>query len=176
MKMQYLSLPPALALLLLALSSSTKQICYVKPDNNSSVTCPGHNESCLTLDQYTQQTTYQCFSTGSTLLFLRGNHTLHSKVQLENVSDILFSGEEVKGDVRISETGLAIHCENVTNLQIEGITFLVLNSKRNLTLFLTIINSRDVLLYNLTFQGGKTVNCSNSNVSIVRCLFKENTG
>ena len=147
----------------------------MKPNNNSLVTCP---ESCLTLDQYAQQTTNQCFSTGSTLLFLPGNHTLHSKVQLENVSDILLSGEEEKGDVRIilSETGLGIHCENVMNLQIEGITFHVLNSKRNLTPFLTIINSRDVLLYNLTFQGGKAVHYRNSNVSIVRCLFKENTG
>ena len=173
--MQYLSLPPALVLLLLALSSSTKQICYVKPNNSSeSVTCSGH-EPCLAINQYAQQTTHQCFSTGSTLLFLPGNHTLHSKVHLENISDILLSGE---GDVRIilSETGLAIYSDNVMNLQIEGITFHVLNSKRNLTSFLTIINSRDVLLYNLTFQGGKAVHYSNSNVSIVKCLFKENTG
>ena len=174
--MQHLSLPPALVLLLTAFGSSTKQICYVKPNNDSSVTCPGYNESCLTLGQYAQQTTHQCFSTGSTLLFLPGKHTLDSKVHLENVSDILFSGE---GDVRIvlGEIELAIHCENVTNIQIEGITFHVLNLKTDLiSLFLTIINSRDVLLHNLTFQGGKAAHCSHSNASFVSCLFQENTG
>ena len=175
--MQYLSLPQALVLLLIVFGSSTKQICYVKP-NDSSVTCPGYSEPCLTLDQYTQQTTHQCFSTGSTLLFLPGNHTLHSKVQLENVSDILFSREGGKSDVLIAVTDLgAIHCENVANLKIQDIAFHVLKPKGNLkSSFLIIINGRDVLLYNLTFQGGKAVHCSHSNAWMVSCLFKENIG
>ena len=176
--MQYLSLLLALVLPLIAFGSSTKQICYVKP-NDSSLTCPGYNESCLTLDRYAQQKTHQCFSTGSTLLFLPGNHTLHSKVQLENVSDILFSREEGNGSIRIAFNGTkpSIHCENVTNLQIEDITFYMLNSKKGLSSsFLILNNSTDVLLHNLTFQSGKTVHCSQSNVRIVSCLFQESTG
>ena len=177
--MHYLSPLPALVLLLIAFGSSTKQICYVRPNNDSSVTCPGYNESCLTLDQYAQQTTHQCFSTGSTLLFLPGNHTLYSKVQLENVSDILFSGEGGNDSVRVilNETKLSIHYVNVTNLQIEGITFCVLHSRIQdlVSPLLNIINSTDILLHNLTMQGGKAVICNNSNVRIISCLFKANT-
>ena len=174
--MHYLSPLPALVLLLIAFGSLTKQICYVKPNNDSSVTCPGYNESCLTLDQYTQQTTHQCFSTGSTLLFLPGNHTLYSKVQLENVSDILFSGEGGNDSVRVilNETKLSIHYVNVTNLQIE---FCVLHSRIQdlVSPLLNVINSTDILLHNLTTQGGKAVICNNSNVRILSCLFKANT-
>ena len=91
---------------------------YVKPDNPSSLSCPG--QPCLTLDQYTQQAaTY--FTTGSTFLFLSGNHTLQTTINLTDIHDLKFKRSEEKG-YTIHGNYTKILCMGVINLTIDGLT------------------------------------------------------
>ena len=109
-------------LLVPVLSDSLRQIYYVKP-NNSSQSCPG--QPCLTFDQYTtQQSIY--FTTGSSLLFLDGNHSIHATIYLSNISDISFRGEGSEFDITLlCKAEVAFHCKNVSSLTIQGLTFVI---------------------------------------------------
>lgn len=169
-------------ILMLVLSVSTKQVCYVKP-SNSSLNCS--HQPCLTLDQYTQQSK-SYFTTGTTFLFLPGNHSLQTTVKLINVSNITLRGIEndVSNDTAnaitiLCKTGLATQCENVTNLKIQGMTFVLYSSHtdKNLSV-LSIFDSKEVLFLKLSFQGSSdltsvsAVYCNHSSVSIVSCFFR----
>ena len=145
---------------------------YVKPDNPSSQSCPG--QPCLTLDQYTQQTA-TCFTTGSTFLFLPGNHTLHTTVNLTNISDLKFK-RSAEQDSTIHGNGGKILCIGVINLTMEG---LILKAT-----YLDVLESKDILISNSIFLGNGTLTehstsaltCSNSNITIINCHFENNTG
>ena len=57
---------------------------FVKPDDASSLHCPA-DQSCLTIDEYTQQIE-RYFTTGSIFVFLAGNHMLHYVIHLNSIS------------------------------------------------------------------------------------------
>ena len=112
---------------------------YVKPDNYTSQTCPV--QPCLTLDEYAQQAaTY--FTTGSTFLFLPGNHTLWTTVNLKNVSHVEFRG--MGTDVTIIHGNIS--CRKVNNLTIGGLTLK--------TTIIGVLRSKNILIENSTFLGG----------------------
>lgn len=95
---------------------------YVTP--NASSPCPG--QSCFTLDQCTQQAE-ECFTTGATIVFMAGNHSLQTSMGLTNVSDVTLTGRT--GDN--SSDSVNIICINkvtisfneVVNASIEGLNF-----------------------------------------------------
>lgn len=175
-------MPPLLLLLILLLVENTSptHIRYVKPINNSS--CPG--QPCLTLGQFTlQSTTY--FTTGSTFVFLAGNHLSLDTAYFTNISDITLKGEEVYTDVNITllspKKGFIL-CEEVTNLTIEGINFLVISKSIGVATFLKIIRSIDILIKCTTFGRTEDSNfvrpiyMSHSTLTAVGCLFIGNMG
>ena len=163
------------------LGSSTKYFRYVKP-NNSSSSCP--DQPCLTLDQYAQRAE-KYFTTGSTFQFLAGNHSLQNSVKLTNISEIILGGKETDSVTIICKNELSIICENVTNLSIQGLTFLLysINTNKHLSA-LSIYNSKEILLLNLTFVGNvffsktlvRAIYSMHSTIIIANCLFKGNTG
>ena len=103
-----------LTILMLALSTSALNVRYVK--SNSSHSCPG--QPCLTWDQYTLNITY--FITGATFHFLTGNHTVLNSLKLSDTANITITGNAT---VTLSNGGF-IECVHITNLKVQGLTFI----------------------------------------------------
>ena len=144
---------------------------YVKPDN-SSLSCP--DQPCFTLYLYTQQTaTY--FTTGSTFLFLPGNHTLQTTINLTDISNLKFK-RNAEQDSTIHGNGGKILCVGVINLTIDGLTLK--------TTYLEVFESQGIVISNSTFVGNGTLTkkstsaltCSNSNITVINSHFKGNIG
>ena len=162
----------SLIISLILWSTSALHERYVKPDNSSFLSCPG--QLCLTLDQYTQQAaTY--FTTGSTFLFLPGNHTLQTTINLTDICDLKFK-INAEQDSTIHGKGGKILCMGVINLTIDGLTLK--------TIYLEVFKSQGIVISNSTFLGNGTlskyhasgVKCSNSSITIMNCHFKGNIG
>ena len=180
LKMQNLNSLHAILIFQIAVfSASTQAVHYVKP--SSLISCPG--KPCLTLDQYNQQTeTY--FTTGSTFVFLAGNHTVNTTVNLTSISAItLRSRGERNSQVNIfwmNEFGIRI--QNVSNLSIEELVFLSGNTTKG-TVALKIIDSNGVWIHNIEFQGscsfikfftGLHITSSDT-ITVTSCSFEGNT-
>ena len=161
-------------------ASALANTSYIMPADSPS-DCP--HQPCLTLYRYTKTNN---FTTGTTLLFLPGNHTLQELVlNLSSVSDITLRGGENNSDVNIICTStVTIKCKNVTGLKIEGLTFLLNNIDYEVTA-LELINCRNVLILNITFQGSEDVLNSkrlratffqHSTATIRNSVFKWNVG
>lgn len=157
-------------------SASLQYVCYVKPNDSSS--CP--DQPCLTLDQYASQGA-KYFTTGTTFQFLDGNHSMHSTVYLQNVSDVILSGKDSQVTV-LCKAGSIIRCENTANLTIQYITFMLYTAD-NLSA-ISFFESNNISFFNLIFQGTsdlaetlvRAAYCNHSEVVIVNCLFEGNTG
>lgn len=162
---------PAL-ILILVLNISAQEVRYVRGNSSSFQECPG--QPCLTLDQYTRDSGLY-FTTGATFVFLAGDHVPLTIVHLRNISNLTLIGNQVSNF--ICKNHVAFLCSNVTNLKIENLRF-VLNSG----ICFVIVNSRSVQLFNSTFKGTtsgvwtKAIHSGRSNITIVSCLFKGNTG
>ena len=160
------------------LSASTHNVHYVKSDD-SSLSCPG--QPCLTLDQYNQQTeTY--FTTGSTFVFLTGNHTINTTVNLTSISKIILRGERNSQVNVLCSIQVVILIQNVSNLSIKGLMFLSGNTTIG-TVALKIIDSNGVWIHNVGFQGSysfiKTFTglyiTSSDTITVTSCSFEGNT-
>ncbi len=138
--------------MLSALSAHTELVRYVKSTTAESCPC----QPCLTLDQYTSYGT-KYFTTGTAFLFLAGNHSIHSTLKLQHISDVILKRMENDFDVTVvCETAeVIIQCENVTNITLQGIAFKLYtgNLQGSSPSVLGIFDSREVLFHNLTFQG-----------------------
>ena len=177
-------------------SVSAQQACYVLPNGSSPLSCPG--SPCLTIDQYTQQQTETYFTTGSTFIFLAGNHSLESTLTLTNISDVTLRGEGNASQVNIVfRENVSIHCDRVKNLTIEELTFLLHSNKKltieNLTILLAfnkIKNMAGVLNFSSSdeinisfsiFQGNgltpaRALSLRSSNIEIAGCVFNGSIG
>ena len=158
-------------LILFLWSTSALHERYVKPDNPSSLICPG--QPCLTLDQFASNTTY--FTAGSTFLFLSGNHTLQTTINLTDIYDLKFK-RNAEQDSTIHGNGGKILCMGVINLTIDGLTLK--------TAYLEVLESNDIVISNSRFLGNgtqtehnaSTLSCSNSSITVINCYFEGNTG
>ena len=155
--------------------SAVADVIYIEPADSPFSDCP--RQPCLTLDQYTQTTN---LTTGNTLYFLPGNHTLQESVlNLKSVSNITLKGEV---DVNIVCTSaVTIQCENVTGLKIQGLTFLLNFIDYEITA-LTLSKCHSVLILNTTFRGSADVNITramtlkHSTSTINSSVFEGNVG
>ena len=156
-------------------STSAQCECYVKPDNTSFMSCPA-GQLCLTLDQYAQEAV-EYFTTGSTFLFLPGNHTLQTTIKLTNISDLKFKrSRSTEQDSIIHGNRGKIIFMGVINLTIDGLTLKTTN--------LEVIKSKDIMISNSTFLGNASLTnysrsalaCINSTIRVINCHFEENTG
>ena len=164
----------ALIILILASSGSAQGIRYVRP-NSSSQDCPG--EPCLDLHQYVIARATEYFTSGSTFIFLPGNHTLQTAANLSSVSNITLKGEQ---DATVL-LGKEIFCKNITNLVIFRIKFLLTFDANSMTAW-TIVQSMDIIINCSIFEGnpdlknsGKALLLIDSNVSVSNNLFRWNT-
>ena len=139
---------------------------YVKPDDSISLNCPG--QPCLTLDQYTQQAaTY--FTTGSTFLFLPGNHTLWTTINLTDISDVVFRGIEEQSSNITTIHGNSILCTGVINLTIDGLTLKTTN--------LQVVRSESLISNSIFLDNiAGALNCRDSSITVKNCHFEGNKG
>ena len=162
-----------------ALSASTQSESYVKSDDSSTLSCP--DQPCLTLDQYNKQTeTY--FTTGSTFVFLAGNHTINTTVNLTSISEITFRGERNSQVNILCFNKFGILIQNVSIMSIEGLAFLSGNTTIE-TVALKIIKSNGVFIHNVGFQGSYSIRknftglhiTSSDTITVTSCSFEGNT-
>ena len=163
----------------IVLSASIHNVHYVKSDNSLQFSCPG--QPCLTLDQYNQQTeTY--FTTGSAFVFLAGNHTVNTTINLTNISEITLRGERNSHADILCFNEFDILIKNVSILSIEGLVFLSRNTIIG-TVGLKIIDSNGIWIHNVEFQGSYSFSkpftglhiTSSDAVTVTSCYFEGNT-
>ena len=177
--MRSLMLAPCIALLVGVVYSQQNDVRYVKA--NHSQNCP--DQPCHDLEYYASRGAMY-FTTGSTFVFLPGNHSIHSSILLQNVSDVLFKGDSDVIVICKVPTDIIV-CKNVTNFGIESVIFMLYT--RNTSKWIPVFNisdSREILLQNLTFQGSSdafnalvgAAYITHSQALIQRCVFDGNMG
>lgn len=168
----------ATSLLILLFLGTVEGIQYVRP-NASLEDCPSEPQ-CLTLDQYIQNSS-QYFTTGAIFVFLPGNHSLNTSLNITTVSNISFRGAETFPLAIIVCTEV-VNVSNVTGLDINGITFILHLTGRPLTSAFVFIISQDIVISNSVFQNGssqspgRAILSADTNIIITNCLFEGNTG
>ena len=156
---------PLLAQVLMLCSTVAQNVLYVKPSIDPAVVCPG--QPCLTLGQYAEMSD-RYFTTGSTFVFLAGNHSLHTVLSLANVSDTTLRGPGNSSTARIFFSNNAtIRCENVGSFLIDGLKF------KSATLRM---NRCDYKILNCVFQGSGNMYAQFCNITVHDCLFEGNAG
>ena len=149
-------------------------------------TCP--SQSCLTFDQCAQRVPV-CFTTGSTIEFIPGNHSLRTSFNLSDVADLTLRGyTEVNGsnfDVNIiTRNKVTIWLQNITNATIIGLNFFFgsdpSGASGSPTLF--TLNYSEVDIIRATIQGSghvtilkRSLQAFHSNIDIKNSSFKGNT-
>ena len=162
-------------LLVVLMPNASAQHLYVRP--TGSLNCPG--QPCLSLDQYTEQpATY--FITGTTFIFLAGNHFLHTSANLSNISEIAFRAEANSVHVNIlCMSTLAIVCDNVSHLRIEGLRFIYHGDTNASAMALKITNSRQIWINGVAFQGSgylvRGLHVTYSVLAVTNCQFARNS-
>lgn len=157
-------------LFILHCTVSTQHIRYVKPSDYF-LSCP--NQPCLTLEQYAEDASDQHFTTGTEFKFLAGNHSLRTLISLRGISNIAFTAEVSNSSDTINilcSDGCSIWCVNVTNLIVEGLTFVLDPSKVRLAFF-QIFHGSTVLMNSLTIQRNEMfMNSSRATVYVSEVL------
>ena len=152
---------------------------YVRTTDSPPSDCP--HQPCLTLHQYTQTNN---FTTGTTLQFLPGNHTLQeSLLNLTSISNVTMRRRESNSHVNIICTNaVALQCENVIGLKIEGLNFLLNFIGYEMTA-LKFNNCHNILILKTKFQGRvdvlnitRAVILQHSTATIKHSVFEGNVG
>ena len=144
---------------------------YVRPNASSPKACP--SEPCFTLDQYILNTS-NYFTTGTTFIFLPGNHSLEIQLNITSVSSITFEGSENGTCIVLCIERVTV--QNATGLSIEGMKFLIKQES-----VFTLDSCQEVVITNSEFQKGslllsdRAILCVNSTVMIRNCTFEGRT-
>ena len=158
---------------MLFLGTSVQSTNYVKIDDSSQHDCP-KREPCLTLTGYINEST-RYFITGSTFVFLPGNHSQQNSFNnliINDISDMIWKGNESKSNnvIIISYTGF--HLYNVTNFTIEGLSF---NTSIFAIRMSTILFSSSVFQRSVAITG-RAVYSVRSSITIINTTFEGNRG
>lgn len=166
--------------LMSVVSVSTLHVRYVKPNYTSPLGCPG--QPCLTLDQYAQQAA-KYFNTGSIFVFLAGDHSLRTTVNLTNVSNLTFEGNYSDDGIRvICNDRASFLFDKSKTIIIRDLTFLLQSNEGYYTQTSALIlqNTKDVSILTCKFQNKGVANRAiysyDSTLTIVSCLFEKNKG
>ena len=159
----------------IVLTTSTSETHTVWPDP------PSHckEQPCLTFDLHVEQTD---FTSGHvTLLFQTGNHSAHTGLHLEGVSNITLSAEE-GGAILVMSNSSTISCENVTDFKLKGLTlvFDFGHNEHNEISALEFQYCDSVIIENCTFLGreqtqARAIFSIKTAITITHCLFLNNT-
>ena len=135
------------------------------------------DQPCLTLDQYAE---LNDFTSGTTLQFLPGNHSLELTLNLTEISSITLTRRYSNSTVNIICTNVGmIRCTNVTGLKVEGLRFILAYEGNKSASAITFINCIEILIASATFEGsekgtGRATSLQNSQATIWKCDFESN--
>ena len=137
---------------------------------------PG-DQPCLTLDQYAMLNN---FTSGTTLQFLPGNHSLELTLNMKEISNVTLTRRDCNSTVNIICSNVGkIQCMNVTGLKIEGLRFILAYGGYKISSAVAFIHCIEILIANTTFEGteknkARAVYCTNTKATIWKCNFESN--
>ena len=159
--------------------SAAEGVRYVTANPSPHGDCPSH--PCLTLGQYINESS-KYFTTGSTFMFLPGNHSLYTSLNITALSYLSLRGTKSNPQPTVVCSD-EITVENVTSLDIEELTFIVHFSKeREDPSVFTFIDSTEVAIANSTFRKesinstGRAISSTHSNFRLSNSLIESNAG
>ncbi len=120
------------------------------------------------------------FTTGSTFLFLPGNHSLNISLNLAAVSNISFRGSG-NGYTTVITCTDGIILENITGFNIQALTFMIYLIQQEEKPVIACVSCHDVMITDTLFQGGRqdsfgrVINSADSDFTIINCTFEGNT-
>ena len=168
-------------LALQACVSATAKMYYVNSGSNGS--CP--DQPCLTMDQYVEHASDEYFTSGSTFMFLPGNHSLQSSIILSHISNITLRGmENSSATVIITTPQNALRFKNVSDLNLQWLAFDLSGYQQHIQGYALEMNdSISITITDCVFTGIGDLNrtmgalkARESNITITRSQFERNTG
>ena len=149
---------------MLELSGSIQDIRYVTSNDS-------HRPDGLTLEQYIAQKN-RYFTTGAIFVFLEGNHSLLTPLELTDISNLSLIGNGSSASILSSGY---ISLFNATYLSIAGLTFMRSNENKSILTF----NHSNIQISNSIFQSSEpsasaALSSYSSNITIMNCLFEDN--
>ncbi len=166
-------------------ANAVPDIYYVLPDDGFYLDCPDIN-NCHSFEEYVYYADYY-FTRGSIFIFMAGNHTLQSELELNGVSNVLLRGcgNEPNTNIvcKLTHNILIVNTENV---MLTGLTFLLYSYEHDRQSALYVDFSINLAISNMIFQGTgdlssalsltRALYSTSSNISITNCQFIGNTG
>ena len=156
-----------------------EQTYYVKPKVFSQ--CPSVAEKCLTLGEYAEnQNIY--FMSYSKFIFLAGNHSTATIIEIKNVSNITFKGFD--NYYELYKIDAAICFENTWDITIKSLVLMCTGDTKETESTLSFTNSARICLHNLLLQGSsshlkkhqlRAIAINHTEVLIENCTLTENT-
>ena len=156
-----------------------EQTYYVKPKVFSQ--CPSVAKKCLTLGEYAEnQNKY--FMSSSKFIFLAGNHSTATIIDIKNVSNMTFKGFD--NYYELYKIDAAIYFENTWNITIKMLILMCTGDTKETESTLSFTNSARICLHNLLLQGRssqlkkhqlRAIAINHTEVLIENCTFTENT-
>ena len=113
----------SILLLLLSVASAQHSTRYSVRPRDGPLSC-ADGEPCLTIDEYAESAS-EYFTDGSAFMFLAGNHSLKTMLDLTGTRDVTFTGETSSSQsntIIFCELNATILCDNVTNMKIKHYT------------------------------------------------------
>ena len=149
---------------MLELSGSIQDIRYVTSNDS-------HRPDGLTLEQYIAQKN-RYFTTGAIFVFLEGNHSLLTPLELTDISNLSLIGNGSSASILSSGY---ISLFNATYLSIAGLTFMRSNENESILTF----DHSNIQISNSIFQSSEpsasaALSSYSSNITIMNCLFEDN--
>ena len=149
-----------------------EEVIYIKPSSTPSSSTPCPAKPCLTLSQFSQNST-SWLSLNTTLIFLAGNHTLNTKLSISNLSKLFILTKSTSGGTHIisCKPRVSFNFENITEVWIEGLKFIGCGSN-------TFSLIKNFTIDNSTFQGknnsGTALDIIETSLTIVNSSFVSN--
>ena len=153
-------------------SGSHSDIRYVRPAYSPPSSCPG--QPCLTLHEYVE---IDNFTSGTTLQFLPGNHTLQQSFTIEHISNITFEAASDNSVTNIiSKDNITVYFNGVTHMDIVGLSF-ILRQREDRSCALQFSSCKSVFISGTLFEGsgevtGRAIRVIDSEATVSRCVFK----
>ena len=174
-----------LLLQVLIIHISAQGFYYVK--SKDSIPCPD-GKPCLAIDQLAYSNR-EYVTTGSTFVFMPGNHSLDTELKIASVSDVTLRGYGNNSNGQTYLEGINIRCDNVSNLHIEALTMILCRKDHcnKIEPGMYFSDSDQIMISNIisitygvngtgTPFGARSILSHHSNLTVRNCHFEGNSG
>ena len=154
------------ALLISTLSyCSAENVYCVTPTATSCSSCPHNSSHCATLSEYAQEA-HLYFTSNTTMVFLPGDHVLHTNITVTSVARLIMHGESSSGNIVtiVCNGSVGLSFTSMVDFKIDSLAFTSCSRRYYVTPpgipgWYTYISVHAALLLQYT-QYAELVNCS----------------